>query len=369
MATMTLPETGTQEKKNGAPKGTSTKYVYFFGGGKADGHGKMKDDLGGKGAGLAEMTNAGLPVPPGFTIQTETCREYMRTGTTSREVERQMDEALAKLERLQGQKLGSGDNPLLVSVRSGAKFSMPGMMDTILNLGLNDKAVEALAKRTNNPRFAYDSYRRLIQMFGDVVLDVPKKKFEHIFDGVKHREKVKFDYELKPEALQSIIAEYKKLVKKETGKEFPQKPLEQLVAARDAVFRSWQNDRAKTYRRINHIDDWLGTAVNVQAMGFGNLGANSGTGVGFTRNPATGERVFFGEYLMNAQGEDVVSGVRTPNPISELEQGMPKVYEQLKDITRRMEKHYRDMQDFEFTIQDGKLYMLQTRNGKRTGLA
>ncbi len=348
---------------------TSTeRYVYFFGGGKADGHGKMKDILGGKGAGLAEMTNAGLPVPPGFTIQTEACREYMR-GKVSPKIDQEMLAALAKLEQMQGQKLGAGDNPLLVSVRSGAKFSMPGMMDTILNLGLNDQAVESLAKRTGNPRFAYDSYRRLIQMFGDVVLDVPKKKFEHIFDGVKASKKIKFDYDLQPDALKKIIEEYKKLVKKETGKDFPQNPLEQLSAARDAVFRSWQNDRAKTYRRINHIDDWLGTAVNVQAMVFGNLGENSGTGVGFTRNPATGEHVFFGEYLMNAQGEDVVSGVRTPNPISELEKGMPKVYEQLKDITRRMEKHYRDMQDFEFTIQDGKLYMLQTRNGKRTGLA
>src|ERR1700690_4094358 len=364
MATMTLPESEVQESKKSA-----TKYVYSFGGGKADGNGKMKDVLGGKGAGLAEMTNAGLPVPPGFTIQTEACREYMKTGATSKDVERQMDESLAKLEALQGQKLGAGENPLLVSVRSGAKFSMPGMMDTILNLGLNDKAVEALAKRSDNPRFAYDSYRRLIQMVGDVVLDVPKKKFEHIFDGVKEREKVKFDYELQPEALKEIIAEYKKLVRKETGKDFPQGPLDQLVQARDAVFRSWQNDRAKTYRRINHIDDWLGTAVNVQAMVFGNLGENSGTGVGFTRNPATGEKVFFGEYLMNAQGEDVVSGVRTPLSISELERAMPKVYDHLKAITWKMEKHYRDMQDFEFTIQDGKLYMLQTRNGKRTGLA
>ena len=347
---------------------TATKYVYFFGGGKADGNGRMKDDLGGKGAGLAEMTNAGLPVPPGFTIQTEACREYMR-GALSPQIDKEMKAALAQLEKMQGQKLGAGDNPLLVSVRSGAKFSMPGMMDTILNLGLNDNAVEALAQRSNNPRFAYDSYRRLIQMFGDVVLDVPKKKFEHIFDGVKAAEKIKFDYELQPEALKKIIAEYKKLVKKETGKDFPQDPMEQLVEARDAVFRSWQNDRAKTYRRINRIDDWLGTAVNVQAMVFGNLGENSGTGVGFTRNPATGDSAFFGEYLMNAQGEDVVSGVRTPQPISELERAMPKVYEQLRDITRRMEKHYRDMQDFEFTIQDGKLYMLQTRNGKRTGLA
>jgi pyruvate, orthophosphate dikinase len=351
-----------------ASSDTTEQYVYFFGGGKADGNGKMKDVLGGKGAGLAEMTNAGLPVPPGFTIQTEACREYMR-GKLSPEIDEQMLDALARLEKMQGQKLGAGENPLLVSVRSGAKFSMPGMMDTILNLGLNDQAVESLAKRSDNPRFAYDSYRRLIQMFGDVVLDVPKKKFEHIFDGIKAAKKVKYDYDLQPDALQKIIAEYKKLIKNETGKDFPQNPLEQLSAARDAVFRSWQNDRAKTYRRINHIDDSIGTAVNVQAMVFGNLGENSGTGVGFTRNPATGEHVFFGEYLMNAQGEDVVSGVRTPNPISELEQGMPKVYEQLKDITRRMEKHYRDMQDFEFTIQDGKLYMLQTRNGKRTGLA
>ncbi len=347
---------------------TSTKYVYFFGGGKADGNGKMKDELGGKGAGLAEMTNAGLPVPPGFTIQTEACREYMR-GKLNPQIDAEMYTALGRLEKMQGQQLGAGENPLLVSVRSGAKFSMPGMMDTILNLGLNDQAVEALAKRSNNPRFAYDSYRRLIQMFGDVVLDIPKKKFEHIFDGVKAGEKVKFDYQLGPEALKKIIAEYKTLVKKETGKDFPQAPLEQLAQARDAVFRSWQNERAKTYRRINRIDDWLGTAVNVQCMVFGNLGDNSGTGVGFTRNPATGEHMFFGEYLMNAQGEDVVSGVRTPLSISELDKAMPKVYEQLKDITRKMEKHYRDMQDFEFTIQDGKLYMLQTRNGKRTGLA
>jgi pyruvate, orthophosphate dikinase len=357
-----LAEASTSGSKN------ATKYVYFFGGGKADGNGKMKDVLGGKGAGLAEMTNAGLPVPPGFTIQTEACREYMR-GALSPQIDIEMLAALEKLEKMQGQKLGAGENPLLVSVRSGAKFSMPGMMDTILNLGLNDKAVESLARRSNNPRFAYDSYRRLIQMFGDVVLDVPKKQFEHIFDGVKAAEKVKFDYDLTPEALKKIIAEYKRLVKKETGKDFPQDPLDQLTAARDAVFRSWQNERAKTYRRINRIDDWLGTAVNVQAMVFGNLGENSGTGVGFTRNPATGEHKFFGEYLMNAQGEDVVSGVRTPLSISELERANRKVYEQLKDITGKMEKHYRDMQDFEFTIQDGKLYMLQTRNGKRTGLA
>jgi pyruvate,orthophosphate dikinase len=346
----------------------STKYIYFFGGGAADGNGRMKAELGGKGAGLAEMTNAGLPVPPGFTIQTDACREYMH-GSVNPEMNTQMLSALERLERLQGQKLGVGDNPLLVSVRSGAKFSMPGMMDTILNLGLNDKSVEALAKRSNNPRFAYDSYRRLIQMFGDVVLEIEKKKFTDVFDRIKEREGVKYDYELKPDALKDIIAEYKKVIKRETGKEFPQEPLDQLVQARDAVFRSWNNDRAKTYRRLNHIDDNLGTAVNVQCMVFGNLSENSGTGVGFTRNPANGEHVFFGEYLMNAQGEDVVSGVRTPLPISELERVMPKVYEQLRSITWKMEKHYRDMQDFEFTIQDGKLYMLQTRNGKRTGLA
>src|SRR5271169_2869610 len=364
MATTTLPEVPVQERKK-----TTTKYVYFFGGGKADGNGKMKDDLGGKGAGLAEMTNAGLPVPPGFTIQTEACREYMRNGGVSKEVDRQMEDALAKLEALQGQKLGTGENPLLVSVRSGAKFSMPGMMDTILNLGLNDKSVEALAKQTGNPRFAYDSYRRLIQMFGNVVLEIEKAHFEEVFDKKKKQKKAKLDTDLDAKALQEVIAEYKKVVKKHAKRDFPQDPHEQLVMARDAVFRSWQNDRAKTYRRINNIDDMLGTAVNVQAMVYGNLGDTSGTGVGFTRNPATGAKEFFGEYLMNAQGEDVVAGIRTPVPILELEKIMPDVYNQLRDITTRLEKHYKDMQDFEFTIQDRKLYMLQTRNGKRTGLA
>ncbi len=347
---------------------TPTKYTYFFGGGKAEGNGRMKDTLGGKGAGLAEMTNAGLPVPPGFTIQTEACREYMR-GSLSAKIDVEMHAALKRLEKLQGQELGASENPLLVSVRSGAKFSMPGMMDTILNLGLNDRSVEGLARRSHDPRFAYDSYRRLIQMFGSVVLNINKKKFEQIFDGAKEREGVKLDYELSAKALKEIIVEYKKLVRKESGKDFPQAPLDQLVQTRDAVFRSWNGERAKTYRRINRIDDWLGTAVNVQCMVFGNMGDSSGTGVGFTRNPATGEHAFFGEYLMNAQGEDVVSGIRTPMSISELERAMPKVYEQLRTSTWRMEKHYRDMQDFEFTIQDGKLYMLQTRNGKRTGLA
>jgi len=352
-----------------AAAGKAVKYVYFFGDGRAEGHGKMKDELGGKGAGLAEMTNAGLPVPPGFTIQTEACREYMRNNSVSADVNREMDEALKHLEQLQGQKLGGADNPLLVSVRSGAKFSMPGMMDTILNLGLNDKSVAGLAKRSNNPRFAYDSYRRLIQMFGSVVLDIPKHAFEEVFDGKKKQKKAKLDTELDAKALQEVIAEYKKVVQKHAKREFPQDPHEQLVMARDAVFRSWQNDRAKHYRRINNIDDMLGTAVNVQAMVFGNLGETSGTGVGFTRNPATGVKEFYGEFLMNAQGEDVVAGIRTPVHISKLEEIQPDTYRQLREITTRLEKHYRDMQDFEFTIQDGRLYMLQTRNGKRTGRA
>ena len=365
MATMTVPEAEAPSKSS-EPK---TKFVYSFGGGKADGDGKMKDVLGGKGAGLAEMTNAGLPVPPGFTIQTEACREYMRMGRVSNAVDREMDAALRQLEELQGQKLGKGENPLLVSVRSGAKFSMPGMMDTILNLGLNDQSVESLAKLSNNPRFAYDSYRRLIQMFGSVVLDIEKHAFEEVFDGKKKEKKAKLDTELDARALKEVIIEYKKLVKKHAKRDFPQDAHEQLVMARDAVFRSWQNDRAKHYRRINNIDDMLGTAVNVQAMVFGNLGETSGTGVGFTRNPAIGTKEFYGEFLMNAQGEDVVSGVRTPVHISELERIMPDVYRQLHEITTRLEHHYRDMQDFEFTIQDRKLYMLQTRNGKRTGIA
>jgi len=347
---------------------TSTQYVFFFGGGHADGNGKMKDVLGGKGAGLAEMTNAGLPVPPGFTIQTEACREYMR-GALNPKIDEQMLAALDKLEKMQGQKLGAGDNPLLVSVRSGAKFSMPGMMDTILNLGLTDESVEALARRSNNPRFASDSYRRLIQMFGNVVLDIPKEAFDEVFEAKKKQKKAKLDTDLDAKALKEVIEEYKKVVKKHAKRDFPQNPQEQLVMARDAVFRSWQNERAKHYRRINNISDDLGTAVNVQAMVFGNLGETSGTGVGFTRNPANGDREFYGEFLLNAQGEDVVSGVRTPVHILELEKIMPEVYNRLREITTRLEKHYKDMQDFEFTIQDGKLYMLQTRNGKRTGLA
>src|SRR5581483_6557987 len=284
MSTQTITELdkGVMEMK--AP---ATKYVYFFGGGKADGNGKMKDDLGGKGAGLAEMTNAGLPVPPGFTIQTEACREYMRQNAVSRQVDEQMEAALTRLEQLQGQKLGQGENPLLVSVRSGAKFSMPGMMDTILNLGLNDKSVQALAKRANNERFAADSYRRLIQMFGNVVLEIPKSAFDEVFDAKKKQKKTKHDTDLDAKALREVIEEYKKVVKKHAKRDFPQDPHEQLVMARDAVFRSWNNERAKHYRRINNISDDLGTAVNVQAMVFGNLGETSGTGVVFTGKAAT----------------------------------------------------------------------------------
>jgi len=346
------------------------KYVYSFGNGTADGDGKMKDVLGGKGAGLAEMSRAKLPVPPGFTISTEVCNIYFQNNNSvPAEIDAQMMEALRTLEERMGQKLGDVANPLLVSVRSGAKFSMPGMMDTILNLGLNDQTVKSLEAKANNPRFAYDCYRRFIQMYGNVVLDIPKDEFEAIFDGQKKKAKAKLDTELTAADLLQVIEGYKKLVEKKTGKPFPQDALQQLTGARNAVFRSWFNDRAIHYRKMNQIPDDLGTAVNVQAMVFGNLGETSATGVGFTRNPATGEKVFYGEFLENAQGEDVVSGVRTPHPIAELDKWNPAVYQQLREITTMLEKHYRDVQDFEYTVQDGKLYMLQTRNGKRTGPA
>jgi pyruvate,orthophosphate dikinase len=347
-----------------------TKYVYSFGGGTADGDGKMKDLLGGKGAGLAEMSRAKLPVPPGFTISTEVCNLYFERGNkVPAEVDEQMGAALAALEGKMGQKLGANDNPLLVSVRSGAKFSMPGMMDTILNLGLNDQSVEALERKSGNPRFSQDCYRRFIQMFGNVVLDIEKHDFDGIFDARKKKVGAKVDTDLNADDLKAIIVDYKKLVQKKTGKPFPQDAREQLAMARDAVFRSWNGKRAITYRRMNQIPDSLGTAVNVQTMVFGNLGETSATGVGFTRNPSTGEKAFYGEFLINAQGEDVVAGIRTPLEISQLEKVMPPVYNQLREITTNLEKHYRDVQDFEFTVQDGKLYMLQTRNGKRTGPA
>ena len=346
------------------------KYVYSFGGGTADGDGKMKDTLGGKGAGLAEMSRAGVPVPPGFTISTEVCNIYFNNDKkVPAEVETEIDKCRAILEERMGQKLGDESNPLLVSVRSGAKFSMPGMMDTILNLGLNDKTVKALEAKSGNPRFAYDCYRRFIQMFGNVVLEIGKDEFEHIFDSRKKQVKAKFDTDLTAEDLKAVIVDYKKLVQKKTGKPFPQKAADQLAMARDAVFRSWWNPRAGHYRKMNKIADNLGTAVNVQAMVFGNMGDSSATGVGFTRNPATGDKEFYGEFLINAQGEDVVSGVRTPKPIIELEAIMPEVYAQLREITGMLENHYKDVQDFEFTIQEGKLFMLQTRNGKRTGPA
>jgi pyruvate,orthophosphate dikinase len=346
------------------------KYVYAFGGGTADGNGTMKDTLGGKGAGLAEMSRAGVPVPPGFTISTDVCNIYFDNNkAVPAEIEAQVKEALAGLEQKMGQKLGDTQNPLLVSVRSGAKFSMPGMMDTILNLGLNDVTVEALVAKSGNPRFAYDCYRRFIQMFGNVVLEIGKDEFEHIFDARKKKVKAKFDTDLTADDLKAVIVDYKKLVQKKTGKPFPQDANEQLVMARNAVFRSWWNPRASHYRKMNKIADNLGTAVNVQAMVFGNMGDTSATGVGFTRNPATGEKVFYGEFLVNAQGEDVVAGIRTPNPIIELGKVMPEVYKQLRQITSNLEQHYRDIQDFEFTIQEGKLFMLQTRNGKRTGPA
>ncbi len=346
------------------------KHVYSFGNGTADGDGKMKDTLGGKGAGLAEMCRAQLPVPPGFTISTEVCNIYFHNGNAvPTEIHTEMLESLKLLEERMGQKLGDTANPLLVSVRSGAKFSMPGMMDTILNLGLNDETVKALEAKSNNPRFAYDCYRRFIQMYGNVVLEVSKHDFDTVFEGQKKKAKAKLDTELTADDLQQVIAAYKSLVQKKTGKAFPQDAMEQLQGARDAVFRSWFNDRAIHYRKMNQIPDDLGTAVNVQAMVFGNLGETSATGVGFTRNPATGEKAFYGEFLENAQGEDVVAGIRTPHPISELETWNPAVYNQLHEITTMLEKHYRDVQDFEFTVQDGKLYMLQTRNGKRTGPA
>ena len=346
-----------------------SQYVYFFGGGKADGHKDMKDVLGGKGAGLAEMTNAGLPVPPGFTVSTDVCRIYAQKGELPPEIEREVLEALSHLESSVGQKLGDRDKPLLLSVRSGAKFSMPGMMDTILNLGMNDKTAEGVSRASNDGRFAYDSYRRFIQMFSGVVLWIKSSSFEVILDVVRRSAGVKTDAELDEAALKGVVLRFKALVKKETGGEFPQDTHEQLVLARDAVFKSWNNPRAKEYRRIYHIPDDLGTAVNIQKMVFGNLGPNSATGVGFTRDPATGAKEFFGEFLVNAQGEDVVAGIRTPQPICELEKIMPEAFKQLSAIAERLEQHYKDVQDFEFTIEEGDLYMLQTRAGKRTGPA
>jgi len=358
----------------------SKKMVYYFGGGKAEGSAEMKLLLGGKGANLAEMTNLGLPVPPGITITTEVCKDYFKLGQQFPEgMWEQVLEGMEKIEKEMGKKFGDRENPLLVAVRSGAPVSMPGMMDTILNLGLNDETVEGLAKSTGNERFAWDSYRRFIQMFGNVVMGIPHEKFEKILEAKKEEVGAKEDVELSAEDLKDIVRQYKELVKRETGKEFPQDPYEQLRMAIKAVFDSWNNPRAIKYREINKIPEDYGTAVNVVAMVFGNMGETSGTGVAFTRNPSTGENVFYGEYLKNAQGEDVVAGIRTPQPLTveqktspeqvALEEEFPEVYKELLKIRDILEKHYRDMQDIEFTIENGRLWMLQTRTGKRTARA
>ena len=344
----------------------SKKYLYLFSEGNKD----MREILGGKGANLAEMTNAGMPVPQGFTISTEACTQYYNDGRQiNEEIMADIYEYIGKMEEITGKKFGDVSNPLLVSVRSGARASMPGMMDTILNLGLNDEVVEGLAAKTSNPRFAYDSYRRFVQMFSDVVMELSKSDFEKIIDEMKEAKGVKLDTELDADDMKALVVKFKDLYKSKMGSDFPSDPKVQLIEAVKAVFRSWDNPRANVYRRMNEIPyDW-GTAVNVQAMVFGNSGNNSGTGVAFTRNPATGEKALFGEYLINAQGEDVVAGIRTPSPIAHLKEQMPDVYDQFVDIATRLENHYKDMQDMEFTIEDGKLYMLQTRNGKRTAAA
>ena len=344
----------------------SHKYVYLFSEGNKD----MRELLGGKGANLAEMTKAGMPVPQGFTVSTEACTQYYKDGRQiNDEIQAEIYEYLGKMEEICGKKFADPENPLLVSVRSGARASMPGMMDTILNLGLNDEVVEVMAKKTGNPRFAYDSYRRFIQMFSDVVMELSKKRFEEIIDQKKAEKGVKLDTELDTEDMKDLVKRFKAFYKEEKGEDFPTDPKVQLMEAVKAVFRSWDNPRANVYRRMNEIPyDW-GTAVNVQAMVFGNSGDKSGTGVAFTRNPATGEKKLYGEYLLNAQGEDVVAGIRTPQPISQLHEQMPEVYDQFVSIAKTLEDHYRDMQDMEYTIERGKLFMLQTRNGKRTAQA
>ena len=347
-----------------------TQHVYSFGGSLTEGDKSMRDTLGGKGANLAEMARAGVPVPPGFTVSTQVCNMYLAGGNrVPDEVETEMAAKLARLESDMGKKLGDPANPLLLSVRSGAKFSMPGMMDTILNLGLNDEATEGLARLSGKEAFALDCYRRFIMMFADVVMDVSKGEFEEILDGIKEQAGAENDMDLTAGQLREVVEAFKAHYKQALGADFPQGAHEQLKMARDAVFRSWDNPRANHYRRMNDIPHDLGTAVNVQAMVFGNLGDTSATGVGFTRDPATGANEFYGEFLLNAQGEDVVAGIRTPRPIRELESALPQAYDELRSITSRLEQHYRDVQDFEFTVEEGKLYMLQTRNGKRTGAA
>src|SRR6056297_1207678 len=370
-----------------------TKYVYFFGGGEADGRTGLKNLLGGKGANLAEMTNLGINVPPGFTITTEVCTLYYENDENYPEgLDEEVEENLDRLENLMGKELGDPDDPLLVSVRSGARESMPGMMDTVLNLGLNDVTVKGLAKQTGNERFAYDSYRRFVQMYGNVVLGMDGSDFEEIIEEKKEEYNAEVDTDLGVEALKELVEEFKAYIKKETGVDFPEDPKKQLWRAITAVFGSWNNERAISYRNLNDIPHHWGTAVNVQTMVYGNMGENCGTGVAFTRNPSTGEKKYYGEYLKNAQGEDVVSGVRTPKDITlegskrwaeladvseeeraskfpSLEEAMPKAYKELDTIQQKLEDHYNDMQDLEFTIQDGRLWLLQTRTGKRTGTA
>ena len=342
------------------------KYVYLF----SEGNSEMRELLGGKGANLSEMTNLGLPVPQGFTVTTEACMQYYKDNEQiSDEIQAQILEYMGKLEGVTGKKFGDKENPLLVSVRSGARASMPGMMDTILNLGLNDEVAESLVSLTGNPRFVYDSYRRFIQMFSDVVMELPKEEFDVLLDGMKEQKGVTLDTDLTADDMKKLVESFKDLYREKMGSEFPADPKSQLIESVKAVFRSWNNPRAITYRRLNDIPGDWGTAVNVQAMVFGNMGDKSGTGVAFTRDPSTGENKLYGEYLMNAQGEDVVAGIRTPNPISHLEETQPEIYKQFHDIAEKLEKHYRDMQDMEFTIENGKLYMLQTRNGKRTAQA
>lgn len=345
------------------------KYVYFFAKNKAEGSTKMKDLLGGKGANLAEMANLGIRVPPGFTISTEACTYYTEKGEYPPDLDERVRENLEKLEDVTGKKFGDSNNPLLVSVRSGARVSMPGMMDTVLNLGLNDESVKGLAKETENPRFAYDSYRRLLQMFGGVVLKISGEKFEEAIERKKTEKGVKEDIELTTDDLNELVGEFKKIIRKETGEDFPQNPVKQLEMAQDAVFNSWDNNRAIEYRKLHKIPHHWGTAVNVQTMVFGNMGADSGTGVGFTRDPATGQKGIYGEYLLNAQGEDVVAGIRTPKSIVQLKEDLPQVYWEVEEITEQLEKHYKDIQDFEFTIEKATLYLLQTRTGKRTAQA
>ncbi|TET24743.1 MAG: pyruvate, phosphate dikinase [Candidatus Cloacimonadota bacterium] len=357
----------------------SGKYTYIFGGKKADGNNSMKDILGGKGAGLAEMTNIGISVPSGFTISTEVCIYYRKEGKYPEGLEDEVRRQLANIEKITGKKFGDKENPLLLSVRSGARVSMPGMMDTVLNLGLNDATVQGLIERSNNPRLGWDSYRRLVQMYGDVVMGVPHSEFESLLTTIKKEKNAQQDVDLDAEALTELVTRYKKLIKDKTGKDFPEDPLSQLWGGIEAVFKSWNTNRAQEYRHINSIPENWGTAVNVQTMVYGNRGSDSSTGVAFTRNPATGENLFFGEYLVNAQGEDVVAGIRTPHPINKaqkgdsdltsLEEEMPEIYKQLEDIRMKLEKHFKDIQDLEFTVESGKLFLLQTRTGKRTAIS